>query len=431
MFGATNTGALVQRAEREGATLNTADILYLQRSIGNRAVSSLLAQRQPQRAQPSASNLQVGLANDRFEQEAERVAQQVTADQHRGQHPAPITPTATKTINRNVIQRDDVDDEFDNMQQQLSGASENLWDTEFNMNLRENQEKRAQAKSEDFDEMELSLLELSDQLEREERWGGNHQPRKREGGPRMRLVRRPWQTGKQQGGEQQKMIGNNERSLTSAPKHSMLYGWGHYLEAPALTTTTETIDDQETGLSMSPKMGVNNFDGPSHVAPSEKMPKPLSAPYVHERYTPAPPTKSSKTQKAKRIIKGNFDPVTMAKRAHKGVNAFVKQGNSLAEWEEAFNSGNLAKAKGYYKRFYALSHQELGLGRAIGLSVAAPVQGTGAVIMATKFSNMAKRFEAKWPNTAREIAEEQSRPKARDTSYRTTNQMPRWRQNNT
>jgi hypothetical protein len=51
--------------------------------------------------------------------------------------------------------------------------------------------------------------------------------------------------------------------------------------------------------------------------------------------------------------------------------------------------------------------------------------------MATKFSNMAKRFEAKWPNTAREIAEEQSRPKARDTSYRTTNQMPRWRQNNT
>lgn len=61
---------LLQRASATPGPLRRTELLQLQRTMGNRAVSRLL------RAQPK---LTVGLANDHYEQEADRIAEQVSS----------------------------------------------------------------------------------------------------------------------------------------------------------------------------------------------------------------------------------------------------------------------------------------------------------------------------------------------------------------
>jgi hypothetical protein len=85
---ANDPATIIQRAQALPASaLSASDILALQRTIGNRAVQQLLAS---QLAAPQASaatarpviqaKLMVGPANDHYEQEADRVAQQVTSE---------------------------------------------------------------------------------------------------------------------------------------------------------------------------------------------------------------------------------------------------------------------------------------------------------------------------------------------------------------
>src|SRR5262249_51218271 len=66
---------LAQRAQLAPHTLTPHDVLHLQRTIGNRTVTELLAPKAPV-IQPK---LTVGPADDPYEQEADRVAEQVMA----------------------------------------------------------------------------------------------------------------------------------------------------------------------------------------------------------------------------------------------------------------------------------------------------------------------------------------------------------------
>ena len=71
-FKAPDTiGVILQRMERTPQTLRPADILQLQRTIGNRATGLLLQ-----------AKLKLGPAGDRYEQEADRVARQVVRASH-------------------------------------------------------------------------------------------------------------------------------------------------------------------------------------------------------------------------------------------------------------------------------------------------------------------------------------------------------------
>ncbi len=76
--------AILQRAEADIAALSSADVLMLQKTVGNRALSSLLAQRgrsgNPPAQRPNnpvQPKMTVGPVGDKYEQEADQVATQV------------------------------------------------------------------------------------------------------------------------------------------------------------------------------------------------------------------------------------------------------------------------------------------------------------------------------------------------------------------
>ncbi len=70
-------GAILQRAALVPESLRPADILRLQETIGNRAVGALLSQLSPARSLIQAK-LTVNAPGDKYEQEADRVAEEVT-----------------------------------------------------------------------------------------------------------------------------------------------------------------------------------------------------------------------------------------------------------------------------------------------------------------------------------------------------------------
>jgi len=63
---------LLQRANAEPSSLTASDVLQLQRTVGNQATVGLLS-----KATPLQTKLKVGPARDRYEQEADSVAEQV------------------------------------------------------------------------------------------------------------------------------------------------------------------------------------------------------------------------------------------------------------------------------------------------------------------------------------------------------------------
>jgi len=77
------TSDVIRRATTLPTQLMASDVINLQRSIGNRAVAQLLAKRDDRQSAPRSpvvqETLTVGSSNDRYEQEADRVAKQVTA----------------------------------------------------------------------------------------------------------------------------------------------------------------------------------------------------------------------------------------------------------------------------------------------------------------------------------------------------------------
>lgn len=76
----------LQRAQNQANLLTARDVLALQRRVGNRAVAQLLDK--PARSTPGIqAKSNIGAAHDSFEQEADRVAEQVTS----GATPAPTT----------------------------------------------------------------------------------------------------------------------------------------------------------------------------------------------------------------------------------------------------------------------------------------------------------------------------------------------------
>lgn len=77
---APSTQALIQRALADPSQLTAADAAHLQRAIGNRALGQLLSNPSRSRANSAPAiqtKLQVGPANDKYEQEADRVADSV------------------------------------------------------------------------------------------------------------------------------------------------------------------------------------------------------------------------------------------------------------------------------------------------------------------------------------------------------------------
>ena len=73
-----DTDSLVARASLDPGRLTPSDVLHLQRTVGNRAVSQMLAAGR-QGPGPLQAKLTVGPVGDRYEQEADRVAEQVLA----------------------------------------------------------------------------------------------------------------------------------------------------------------------------------------------------------------------------------------------------------------------------------------------------------------------------------------------------------------
>lgn len=129
---ADNTlSGLVQRAQADPGSLTPGDVMALQRSVGNRATAGLL------RPVVQMQGLRVGPANDRYEQEADRVARQVVS---RVQTPPvqregaveeelqmkPLTPTVTplqrKTFQK-PVQREGGDEDELQMKAVASVAS--------------------------------------------------------------------------------------------------------------------------------------------------------------------------------------------------------------------------------------------------------------------------------------------------------------------
>jgi hypothetical protein len=71
-------GAILQRAALAPQSLRPADILRLQQTLGNRAVAQMLSQHSPVRSLVQAK-LTVNAPGDKYEQEADRVAEEVMA----------------------------------------------------------------------------------------------------------------------------------------------------------------------------------------------------------------------------------------------------------------------------------------------------------------------------------------------------------------
>lgn len=97
--------AHLQRAIMEPSRLTTADVLYLQRTAGNRAVAQLLATQSPRQVGPASGSsamvqrsLQVGPADDRYEREADEIAQSVlgTSSSRSGQAKSPTAPSVQR-----------------------------------------------------------------------------------------------------------------------------------------------------------------------------------------------------------------------------------------------------------------------------------------------------------------------------------------------
>lgn len=86
----------LQRAQENPASLAPGDVQALQRSIGNRAVSQMIGRNSA--TPPVQAKMQVGASNDRYEQEANRVARQVVGQLH-GARPISAQP-ATASVQR-------------------------------------------------------------------------------------------------------------------------------------------------------------------------------------------------------------------------------------------------------------------------------------------------------------------------------------------
>ncbi|MBX3001180.1 MAG: DUF4157 domain-containing protein [Caldilineaceae bacterium] len=113
---AAHWSAVVQRAQAAPETLTSTDVLTLQRSIGNRATVGLLS-----RHTGLQGKLKLGPAGDKYEQEADRVAAQVTRQMAapqavQRQSPeeeelqmkplaATVTPVQRKTFQKSMAQR--------------------------------------------------------------------------------------------------------------------------------------------------------------------------------------------------------------------------------------------------------------------------------------------------------------------------------------
>lgn len=82
---------LIQRAAGVPPQLLAGDLLYLQRTVGNRAVGQMLS---------GGGNLRVGPANDRYEQEAEGVAQQVSSHAEKVQRAPALVSSVQPRIQR-------------------------------------------------------------------------------------------------------------------------------------------------------------------------------------------------------------------------------------------------------------------------------------------------------------------------------------------
>lgn len=77
--------AMIQRAQQDPRALSSQDVLALQRTIGNRAVANLV-QSKRSNAPTLQPKLQVGPAHDRYEAEADHIANQVVQRQPDATH---------------------------------------------------------------------------------------------------------------------------------------------------------------------------------------------------------------------------------------------------------------------------------------------------------------------------------------------------------
>jgi hypothetical protein len=95
---------IVQRAQADPRSLDPAGVMLAQRTLGNRAVNQLLEPRRSGISQTHEARLTVGAAHDSYEQEADRVAEQVMSDLG-GDSPVGIADNAIAHVQRDVIQR--------------------------------------------------------------------------------------------------------------------------------------------------------------------------------------------------------------------------------------------------------------------------------------------------------------------------------------
>jgi hypothetical protein len=103
----TSSGGLVQRIQLDPKAMSPADVMYLQRTVGNRAVQRLLrggASQDPPgplaQSRSATSNLSVGPANDRYEQEADRVARRVVGETGSTDTVSRSMPSRAATVQR-------------------------------------------------------------------------------------------------------------------------------------------------------------------------------------------------------------------------------------------------------------------------------------------------------------------------------------------
>lgn len=121
------SSATIQRATSDVSSLSPQEVMGLQRSIGNRAVQTLLS---PSMVSPITvrtsrptiqPKLQVGPVNDPYEREADRVAQEVVS------HPA----VSLTTVQRNVKDGDFISRKLGTDVIQREGESEDEFEEEF------------------------------------------------------------------------------------------------------------------------------------------------------------------------------------------------------------------------------------------------------------------------------------------------------------
>ena len=92
MGASFGTPSMTALTSGDFAKIAPQQIASLQRSMGNRAVATLLGRNErPQESRVSLGRMRVGPVNDRYEQEADRVARQVVG----GSHPAMASPSPT------------------------------------------------------------------------------------------------------------------------------------------------------------------------------------------------------------------------------------------------------------------------------------------------------------------------------------------------